>query len=460
MYMRAVAALFLAGLPLPLFALGLHWRHATRVASTEAEAHDVPCHDARRPIARLPFTIDRPGSYYLRRSLTGVAGAHGVSVLADDVTIDLNGFTLRGVPSSKSGVWGAPGHENVTLTNGVIRDWGEHGVELSLASACVFVDLRVAGNLGDGIRSGADSEALRCIVSENGGHPLLTHQYGLSLGANGQISQCVASDNRRAGIRVGSGGVVSGCTTDEHYGYTGVSAGSFSIVRDSTALGGAIYAGNDSSIVDCRAVGSSIGGISAGDRSVIRSCSVGNTNSTGIRAGRESTIEDCVATGSQATGISAGARSTLRDCRTSGSFWYGISLGDGAVALRCSSEGDLVGIQGERACSVIQSKVSNSQSWGIWVLDGSVVTGNLVRDCLDAGITVSGSGSRIESNQVVNNQYFGLAVAGTGNCVFKNTAADNSPDNYDIGAGNAHGSIMNVAAGGSFTADAWANLEF
>ena len=40
------------------------------------------------------FIISAPGSYYLTGNLTGASGKHGISIQANDVTLDLNGFAL------------------------------------------------------------------------------------------------------------------------------------------------------------------------------------------------------------------------------------------------------------------------------------------------------------------------------------------------------------------------------
>ena len=40
------------------------------------------------------FIISAPGSYYLTGNLTGDTGKHGISIQANDVTLDLNGFVL------------------------------------------------------------------------------------------------------------------------------------------------------------------------------------------------------------------------------------------------------------------------------------------------------------------------------------------------------------------------------
>src|SRR6185295_11122012 len=42
------------------------------------------------------FKITQPGSYYLTGNITGVAGKHGIEVVASGVTLDLNGFDLLG----------------------------------------------------------------------------------------------------------------------------------------------------------------------------------------------------------------------------------------------------------------------------------------------------------------------------------------------------------------------------
>ena len=60
--------------------------------------------EPRTPISTLPFTIAESGSYYLTKNLTGAAATDGLIVQADNVAVDLNGFTLAGAPNSKSGI--------------------------------------------------------------------------------------------------------------------------------------------------------------------------------------------------------------------------------------------------------------------------------------------------------------------------------------------------------------------
>ena len=52
--------------------------------------------EPRTPISSADYVISNSGSYYLTSNLTAAAGQNGITVNADDVTIDLNGFTLTG----------------------------------------------------------------------------------------------------------------------------------------------------------------------------------------------------------------------------------------------------------------------------------------------------------------------------------------------------------------------------
>src|SRR5690348_17610582 len=51
--------------------------------------------EPRIPISSAPALILNPGSYYLTTNLIGTANQNGISVLADNVTIDLNGLDRK-----------------------------------------------------------------------------------------------------------------------------------------------------------------------------------------------------------------------------------------------------------------------------------------------------------------------------------------------------------------------------
>src|SRR5262245_2012030 len=68
------------------------------------------------------YSINQPGSYYLTGNLVGENGKRVVRIGADNVTIDLNGFTIDGSAGATRGIDGETlDANNVTVRNGTIR---------------------------------------------------------------------------------------------------------------------------------------------------------------------------------------------------------------------------------------------------------------------------------------------------------------------------------------------------
>ena len=82
--------------------------------------------ETRTPISALPYTIDIPGSYYITTKLQ-VAVNSGIVIRANNVTLDLNGFTISSIQNPAStgvaiqvGTTGSGAVKNVTILNGFI----------------------------------------------------------------------------------------------------------------------------------------------------------------------------------------------------------------------------------------------------------------------------------------------------------------------------------------------------
>jgi hypothetical protein len=72
--------------------------------------------------ANNTFIISAPGSYYLTGNITGAPGKHGISIQADDVILDLNGFLLvSGGAGALRGVDVPAAQKNLALRNGTVR---------------------------------------------------------------------------------------------------------------------------------------------------------------------------------------------------------------------------------------------------------------------------------------------------------------------------------------------------
>ena len=160
--------------------------------------------EPRTPVESLPFFISQPGSYYLTTNLTGTTGANGITILSSDVTLDLNGFALTGVPASFHGIVLGGVVTNIVVRNGTVRGWSALGIQGANARNSQFKDLALADNGGDGISAGAGNSISGCVASGNATN-------GIACTDGCIITGCVATSNGGAGIAAGNASTISGC---------------------------------------------------------------------------------------------------------------------------------------------------------------------------------------------------------------------------------------------------------
>ena len=133
------------------------------------------------PISTTNFFITQPGRYYLTRNLIAGADevASGITIQTDNVTLDLNGFTLKGGGSSIDGVLVSGARTGIIIQNGIIRGW-YNGID---ASQGTYVTISRVTVLDNGIAAGDGS-------------------YGITMGANSTLEECNVSHNKSAGVLV------------------------------------------------------------------------------------------------------------------------------------------------------------------------------------------------------------------------------------------------------------------
>jgi parallel beta-helix repeat protein len=239
--------------------------------------------EPRTAITVLPSTTTQSGSYYFVTNLTGVAGNSGITIATSDVTIDLKGFALIGVPGSVVGVDMSGLRTNITICNGTIRDWGGYGIRGLNGNDCIFQNLRIFNNLSDGLNTGPAALVKDCVAERSA-------SYGISAGPSCVIAGCSVRTNGD-GIYAGTGSVVTGCSSFANSGY-GISTGSGVTVQS------------------CSAHGNGNTGISTQDSCTILGCSVTQNSpagiylSTGAVAGG-STVSGCTVTANLGDGIYA-----------------------------------------------------------------------------------------------------------------------------------------------------------
>lgn len=179
------------------------------------------------PISALPYTISSPGSYYVTGNLTGTSGQNGITIAANDVTLDLRGFTLQGVPGSGSGVklqtptfWRA-----ITVRNGTARGWGDTGVHAQFVNGGVFDALNAEENALWGIIVGDGAVLSHCSATNNG--------TGISA-SKATIVGCAANNNVYHGFQI-SATVLTDCIAT-YNGNQGVDASIYSRIEGCTVL--------------------------------------------------------------------------------------------------------------------------------------------------------------------------------------------------------------------------------
>ena len=162
------------------------------------------------PISSLPFVITQPGHYYLTRSMSVPLASPniGIRISADDVALDLGGFTIAGVdPLEQNAINVDGGRARVRISNGVLRN--AVGVEASAA-----VDLRISGVAVYGsafyafrVDNGAVVED--CVVSGSGEHGFFL-EGGPTAGSRVTIRRCLIEDSAVAGVYMSqnAGGVL------------------------------------------------------------------------------------------------------------------------------------------------------------------------------------------------------------------------------------------------------------
>jgi parallel beta-helix repeat protein len=160
--------------------------------------------EPRTPINYAGFYISSPGSYYVTTNLTGYSGGNGINVAADNVEIDLNGFTLQGVAGSVSGINVSGTHTNTIVRNGVIAGWGGDGIDGGLSSQNLIVDhVTASANVDNGIE-GNNCIISDCSVQNNG-------WTGISVVGNGsRIVNNTLSGNNSANHSNGAGILIEG----------------------------------------------------------------------------------------------------------------------------------------------------------------------------------------------------------------------------------------------------------
>lgn len=399
-------------------------------------------------IESLPYVIEKPGSYVLAgNAMLGSTNEHGITVQANDVVLDLGGFTLEGptdgngepLPESGSAIHQEDAYRMLTVRNGSIQKWNDQGAEgagmVRLLGAGNQVENLTVRFCSRGIQTGPQAIVRNCrilnIAEEDAA-------FGIQAGPGSVVKDCTVAVVLGApanGIHVGRNSVVAGCTVVSNWSVQGVQ--SFGITAEAHGV-------VDNCTVQGRSGGGTAIGFVLGDMArVVRSTARDCTD--GFNLGERAAAEDCGAASCSSTGFyvyEGGARMercTAQDCTN------GFSVAHNNVVRDCIA--------------------MDNRYQGIDVRDeGNTIIGNACNQNGSSGIFVGGDGNRIEGNQMNGNQY-GLYFRywdenshARRNLAVKNSAYGNTLQNYFfVGTDNAIAPIE--PSGGAAFTNAWANFE-
>lgn len=335
------------------------------------------------------FRITQPGSYYLTGNIIATqTNRHVIAIAASGVTIDLNGFLIRGLGTLQGAfdcIFGEANVERVTVRNGHIELAGRDGINFQGCRNIVIESVSAQSCLGRGIRSGTDSIINRCTAVSN-------LQTGISANVKNSVSSCTATSNGGFGISVGFGSTITNCTASNN----------------------------------------NLRGIETEPSCIISHCSSTSNNDSGIEPSTDCTISHCTASNNGGSGIYGDFANTVVACTACENAANGIYAGFGSTVVDCS--------------------VRNNSEYGIVCNGNSTVRGNTCAsngtDAAGANLLVTFSGdNRIEDNNC-SGAFRGIEVTTSGNIILRNTCAGNDI-NYVIAANNRYGPIINITATGT-----------
>jgi parallel beta-helix repeat protein len=326
--------------------------------------------EPRTPISALPFWITNSGSYYLTTNLTGLAGTNGLTIHANNVTVDLNGFGLHGVTGSLNGIQaGSPGPfgltvRNLEVRNGIVRNWAGSAISAQNIGGR-FDGLRLDNNGDMGLSAGFFAVVQRCTAVQNGGA-------GISAGSGSVVSDCAANNNTGDGFITGEG-VVSRCAANGNGG-----RGFFTFNGRNV-------------MVECQAVNNNAGGFRSGGQGEIRGCTAAANFSHGIEAGNSTIVQNCTVSQNQnGNGIQVGSECLIRENNCSVNAFNGVFVAgsenriednnltrNGAYGLRLDGSSNFVIRNSARGNATGNYLVTGSQTIGpIITTTGTITTNN------------------------------------------------------------------------------------
>ncbi len=191
----------------------------------------------------FPIVVCQSGSYRLSSNLTVPdAVTDAIDVTADNVTIDLNGFSILGPTVCTVTSFGVVGtcaptgigkgiaslNASIVVVNGQIKGMGSFGIGL-IGSKSRVQNILATNNGAAGIVVANSSLVSSCTATFNGG-------VGIAVSDQSVLTGNIVSNNSDDGIHAGTAAVISGNSATSN-GAIGIHPGCPSLISANLAVG-------------------------------------------------------------------------------------------------------------------------------------------------------------------------------------------------------------------------------
>lgn len=170
---------------------------------------DIEPREILRPNTQVvaPLVIDQPGSYYLTEDVVAIPDQPAIRITASHVTLDLNGYTVRGNQEVMDGDGIRIEGAHVTVRNGTVRGADGDGINCPNGGPITLIDVNAVHNG----QAGAVCSAMRVSGGEFSNN-VTTGVGGLKV----LIADVRATANGGAGVVLGSGSAASRSMSDSN----------------------------------------------------------------------------------------------------------------------------------------------------------------------------------------------------------------------------------------------------
>jgi hypothetical protein len=185
-------------------------------------------------ITSLPFTINAPGFYYVTGNLVAPNGQDGITINADNVTLDLMGFKLSNPVWSNTAIRFNGSRTDVEIRNGTLTRWGDCIYADSASTLNVrVINVRVQA-ASHGVYLPGDAHLIKGCQARN---TIDSFDIG-----SGTISNCtvIGDQNSSTGIYLGNNNNLNGGMINDNFIYhclTGINCYSATTVMNNMVSG-------------------------------------------------------------------------------------------------------------------------------------------------------------------------------------------------------------------------------